>query len=387
MSDRVRRDSWKQEVRNALKRNPVVALLGPRQCGKTTLAREIASAEKQATFFDLESSLDRQVLVAAPERVLGGIEGLVVLDEVQTLPELFPALRILADRPRQPAKFLILGSASPDLTRGASETLAGRVAFVYLSGFDIGEVGAAQADTLWHRGGFPRSFLALDEPSSYQWRQDFIETFLSRDAVNLGMAQPPEQIRRFWTMLAHLHGSVLNASELGRAVSLDAKTVSRYVDILTGSFLVRRLLPWFENAGKRVVKAPKIYLRDSGLLHALLGLRSAREIRSHPRFGFSWEGFALEQTLRFLKAEREAYFWATHGGAELDLLVVRGGRRYGFEFKFADAPATTKSMHIAIDDLKMERLFVVYPGSRTLPLGDRIEALPLSEMPSVATAI
>jgi uncharacterized protein len=355
-----------------------VALLGPRQSGKTTLAHQVGGQE--AHFFDLERSADRQSLVAAPERTLSSLTGLVVLDEIQMLPELFPVLRVLADRPSADAKFLILGSAAPDLVRGASETLAGRVAFVYLSGFDITETGAAHADRLWSRGGFPRSFLAADDRASYAWRQDFIDTFLSRDAARFGIKLPPEQFRRFWTMLAHLHGGMLNVAELARAVSIDQKTAGRYVDILAGAFLLRRLPPWFENTGKRLVKAPKVYLRDTGLLHALLGLRDEEEVRSHPRFGASWEGFALEHVLTLLGAQRDVYFWATHGGAELDLLVPRGGKRYGFEFKFADAPATTKSMRTALDDLKLDRLFVVFPGDRPYPLDEKIDAVPLMQL-------
>ncbi len=259
--------------------------------------------------------------------------------------------------------------------------LPGGVAFVHLSGFDVTETGAEHADRLWERGGFPRSFLARDDAASYAWRQDFIETFLSRDAARFGITLPPEQLRRFWTMLAHLHGGVLHTAELARAVSIDQKTASRYVDILAGAFLLRRLSPWFENTGKRVVKAPKLYLRNTGLLHALLGLRNGAEVRSHPRYGASWEGFAVEHVINLLRAERDAYFWATHGGAELDLLVSRGGRRYGFEFKFADAPGTTKSMRVALADLGLERLFVVYPGDRGFPLDERIEAVPLAQLP------
>jgi hypothetical protein len=289
-------------------------------------------------------------------------------------------LRVLVDRPGTPAQFLLLGSASPDVVRGASETLAGRVAFVYLSGFDTREVGPDQSHTLWVRGGFPRSFLAASDAASYAWRQEFIETFLSRDAARFGITLPPEGLRRCWTMLAHLHGGVLNVAELARAVSLDAKTAARYVDILTGAFLVRRLPPWFENTGKRVVKSPKVYLRDTGLLHALLGLRGHSEVLSHPRFGASWEGFALEQAIRVLAAERDGYFWATHAGAELDLLVVRSGRRYGFEFKYADAPSTTKSMRVALEGCALEKLFVVYPGARRYELDEKISALPLGEL-------
>ena len=372
-------------LRLALERSPVVALLGARQCGKTTLAHELAGAVTHV--FDLERSVDRQALSAAPERTLSPLRGLVVLDEVQTMPQLLPVLRVLADRRETPARFLLLGSASPDLVQGASESLAGRVAFVYLSGFDVTEVGSDAAAALWERGGFPRSFLAEDDAASYAWRQDFIETFLSRDAARFGISLPPEGLRRFWTMLAHLHGGTLNAAELGRALSLDQKTASRYVDILAGAFLVRRLPPWFENTGKRVVKAPKIYLRDSGLVHALLGLRSGAEVRSHPRFGASWEGFALEQAIGLMRAEREAHFWRTHAGAELDLLVNRGGQRYGFEFKFADAPATTRSMRVAMEDLGLKRLFVVYPGTRRFELDVDIVAVPLAHLPEEAVCL
>lgn len=377
MTEIILRPRYLAEVRQALQRAPIVTLLGARQCGKTTLAREVADSD--AHFFDLESSTDRQAISSAPEQVLRPLRGLVVLDEVQTMPALFPVLRVLADRPTTPARFLLLGSASPDLIRGASESLAGRVTFVYLRGFDVTEVGAEHAERLWQRGGFPRSFLAENDSVSYGWRQDFIETFLSRDAARFGITLAPEGLRRFWTMLAHLHGGILNAAELGRALSLDNKTASRYVDILEGAFLVRRLPPWYANVGKRVVKAPKIYLRDAGLQHALLGLRNGAEVLSHPRFGASWEGFAMEHVIGLMKAERDAYFWGTHGGAELDLLVSRGGKNYGFEMKFADAPSTTKSMRVALADLALERLFVVYPGARQFDLDERITALPFSQ--------
>jgi predicted AAA+ superfamily ATPase len=373
------------EIEAAFARAPIVAALGPRQCGKTTLAREFAG--QHAALFDVESATDRLALTAAPEQTLGVLRGLVVLDEVQVLPTLFPALRGLADRPDTPARFLLLGSASPDLIHGASETLAGRVAFVHLSGFDITETGAEHASRLWQRGGFPRSFLAGDDAASYAWRQDFIDTFLTRDAARLGITLPPEQLRRFWTMLVHLHGGRLSVAELARAVSVDHKTAHRYVDILAGAYLVRRLPPWFENTGKRLVKAPKLYLRDSGLLHALLGLRTGAEVLSHPRFGLSWEGFALEHAIHHLGAEREACFWATHGGAELDLFISRGARRYGFEFKYADAPATTKAMRVALADLRLDTLFVVYPGPRDFPLDERIQAVGLANLPERLRAL
>jgi len=384
MSALIQRPRVLAAVLKALKRSPVVALLGPRQCGKTTLAHQLAGADRH--FFDLESTLDRQALSLAAERTLAPLRGLVVLDEVQTMPQLLPVLRVLADRRETPARFLLLGSASPDLIQGASESLAGRVAFVQLGGFDVTETGGEGMIRLWERGGFPRSFLAGDDAESYAWRQDFIETFLSRDAARFGISLPPEGLRRFWTMLAHLHGGSLNAAELGRALVLDQKTASRYVDILCGAFLVRRLPPWFENTGKRLVKAPKVYLRDTGLLHALLSLRTPMEVRSHPRLGASWEGFALEQAIGLLNAERDAYFWGTHGGAELDLLINRGGARIGFEFKFTESPATTKSMRVAMTDLKLKRMYVVYPGTRRFELDDNIVALPLTGLPAEAAS-
>ena len=369
----IARTARKSQITAALARSAIVAVLGSRQCGKTTLARELDAK----TTFDLDRSVDRQSLADAPEQTLGALRGLVVLDEVQTMPALLPVLRVLADRPEQPAQFLLLGSASPDLMRGAAESLAGRVAFVNLSGFDVTEVGVENATKLWHRGGFPRSFLAADDATSYAWRQDFIETFLSRDAAQFGIRLAPEGLRRFWTMLAHLQGSTLNASELGSALSIDQKTASRYVDVLAGTFLVRRLPAWFTNTKKRLVKAPKVYVRDSGILHALLGLRTGTEVMSHPRFGFSWEGFAIEHVIGVLQAEREACFWGVHSGTDLDLVVPRGGKLYGFEFKFADAPLATRSMHQAREELGLETLFVVYPGERSLELGKRIVAVPL----------
>jgi predicted AAA+ superfamily ATPase len=277
-----------------------------------------------------------------------------------------------------PARFLLLGSASPDLVKGVSESLAGRVAFVDMTGFDASEVGVEKLDALWLRGGFPESFLSRSDADSFQWRQDFIRTFLSRDIPQLGINVPGEQLRRFWLMLAHYHGQTWNASELGGSLGLNYKTVQHYLDILSGAFMVRQLQPWTENLGKRVRKAPKIYLRDSGVFHALQNVRSMAELQVHPKLGASWEGVALEHVLRMLRASAdEAFYWSTHGGAEVDLLLFRGGRRYGFEFKYADAPRTTKSMRVASDDLKLERLFVLYPGESDYVLDERIEVLAL----------
>lgn len=355
---------------------PVVLLLGPRQCGKTTLAREIARVH-EARYFDLEDP-ECPLAPAAAGLILRPIEGLVVIDEFQRMPELFNLLRVLADRRPLPARFLILGSASPELVKGVSETLAGRVAYVPMGGFNLEEVGAAQARTLWMRGRFPDSFLATDEAHSYAWRQHFVQSFLERDIPQLGIRVPAATLRRFWTMLAHWHGQTWNASELARALDTKQDTARRYLDILCGSFMVRQLPPWFENVGKRLVKSPKIYLRDTGLLHALLALRDEEQVMGHPKLGFSWEGFALEEVIQRLRADHDAYYYKAHGGAELDLFLMRGGRRYGFEFKFQDAPRTSRTMRTVLRDLGLDRLYVVYPGAQRYPLAEHIEAVPLA---------
>jgi predicted AAA+ superfamily ATPase len=307
---------------------------------------------------------------------LGPLRGLVVIDEFQRRPDLFPVLRVLADRPRRPARFLLLGSASPDLLRGSSETLAGRIAYHELPGFSLAEVSPHRLGALWLRGGFPRSFLARTEPASWRWRQQLIRTFLERDLPGLGLRLAADTLQRFWTMLAHHHAQVWNASELGRAFGVADTTVRGYLDLLASAFMVRLLLPWSENLGKRQVKAPKVYLRDTGLLHALLAIRSAGDLERHPKVGASWEGFMLAQVIQHLGAEpRECHFWATHGGAELDLLVVRGRRRLGFEFKRTSSPTLTRSMRTALADLKLERLDVLHAGDSTFPLGPTIRAV------------
>jgi len=329
------RPSALSRVKTSLRAQPITALLGPRQCGKTTLARMIA-AEKPCEFFDLENPVDARRL-SQPMQTLEELRGLVIIDEIQRRPELFPILRVLADRPDDPARFLLLGSASPQLVRGTSESLAGRVGFVDLSGFDLSEVGTDRRTDLWVRGSFPRSFLAPDDTASIQWRDDFIRTFLERDVPQLGITVPAETLRRFWTMVAHYHGQVWNAAEFSRSLGTSENTARRYLDIMSGAFMVRVLPPWFENLRKRQVKSPKVFLRDSGVLHALLQLPTLADVRGHPKPGASWEGFALEQVLATIRS-RDVYFWATHGGAELDLLWLAGGKRYGFEFKYADAP-------------------------------------------------
>ena len=359
---------------------PVVALLGARQVGKTTLARLVASEWRgPATAFDLEDVAAREALSATPDRLLRRKEGLVVLDEVQRLPHLFEVLRPICDDPDRKAVFLLLGSASLELVKDISETLAGRVQLLDVAGFALTEVGIRNQDRLWMRGSFPRAFLAQSTAAWTRWMQSFARTFLERDIPMLSPRVSPETVGRFWRMLAHLHGQIWNASALGHSMDVSVTAINKYRDLLSGAFMIRLLPPWFENLGKRLVKSPKVFLRDSGMLHFLLGLEESQELPMHPRYGASWEGFCLEQTL-IAHGQREAYFYRTQRGAELDLMLVRRGRRWGFEFKCTGAPRTTKSMHIAIADLGLEHLWVVYPGSLEYPLGEKITALPLSSV-------
>ena len=356
----------------AVRRSPVTALLGPRQAGKTTLAREFA-ADRKSVRFDLESQPDRRRL-QNPELALGSLEGLVVLDEIQLMPELFAVLRVLVDRPAHQARFLILGSASPHMIKNVSETLAGRVEFVELSGLNLVELEPDSRDGHWLRGGFPPSYLAESEEDSQAWREGYIRTFLERDIPQLGISIPAAAMRRFWTMLAHYHGQVLNFSELARSMGVNDKTVRSYLDILTGTYMVRQLQPWLENLGKRQVKSPKVYIRDSGLLHSLLGATSRESLLGHPKVGASWEGYVLEQVQQVL-APFEMYFWGTYGGAELDAFFLRQGKRYGLEVRFSEAPQITKSMQIALDDLRLDQLWMIYPGSHRYLAGERITVL------------
>jgi predicted AAA+ superfamily ATPase len=374
------RPSYLEQLSNAVQRSPVTALLGPRQCGKTTLARMFGEG-KTTTYFDLESQPDLRRL-QNPELMLGSLRGITILDEIQEMPELFKVLRVLVDRPTNQARFLILGSASPDIIKNASETLAGRVEFVELSGFDLQEIATGSIDTLWLRGGFPRSFLAESDEDSMAWREGFIRTFLERDIPHLGISIPPAAMRRFWIMLAHYHGQTWNASELGRSMGVSDKTVRSYLDILTGTFMVRQLPPWYENIGKRQVKAPKIYLRDSGILHGLLNLPDLHSLSGHPRVGASWEGFALEQTLQIIKPP-QAFFWATHGGAEIDLFFLYRGRRYGIECKSNEAPSVTKSMRIAMETLRLEHMWLIYPGQHHYAVHEKISVWPLQDIAKI----
>lgn len=364
-------------VRAGLKRSRIVALIGPRQSGKTTTAREFVSPDS-VNYFDLENPVSLARL-DEPMTALGSLRGVVVIDEVQHRPDLFPILRVLADRRPLRARFLVLGSASPTLLRQSSESLAGRVETIELTGFGLDELRGKPSGRHWRRGGFPRSYLARAETDSLKWRQQFIRTFLEHDLPQLGINLPAQTMLRFWTMIAHYHGNVWNAAEPSRSLGISQPTVRRYLDTLTDMFVVRQLAPWFQNLKKRQVKSPKIYVRDSGLLHQLLGIGSERDLLAHPKCGASWEGYVIEELLRLL-APDEAYFWATHTGAELDLLVFKDGRRIGIEVKRQDAPRITPSMRAALADLELERLAVVYPGSERYRLAENIDVIPLSDL-------
>jgi predicted AAA+ superfamily ATPase len=355
----------------------VVALLGPRQCGKTTLARQFVPVNSR-NYFDLEDPAGLSRLTE-PDLALRPLKGLVVIDEIQRRPEIFPLLRVLADRKPLPARMLILGSASPELLKQSSETLAGRLETVPLEGFRLADLGAAAQARHWLRGGFPLSYTARSEMNSLAWRRQFLQTFIERDMPQLGVTIPAVALRRFWNMVAHHHGQIWNSAELARALAVNESTVRRYLDLMTGVFMVRQLPPWFENLGKRQVKAPKVYIRDTGLLHALLGITNQRDLESHPKVGASWEGYAIEEILKALRPD-DAYYWATHNGAEIDLLLFKRGRRIGIECKRADAPTITPSMHIAMGDLKLDELHVVYPGDKRYSLGKGIDVIPLAQM-------
>lgn len=372
----VDRKAHRDRLQALLVRHRVVAILGARQVGKTTLARDLIRRSRGATtVFDLEDPTDLARL-SDPMLALKNLRGLVVLDEVQRRADLFSVLRVLVDRPGRPTRFLVLGSASPELLQQTSQSLAGRIAHYELGGLSLDEVGPTKWARLWLRGGFPRSFLAPSERASAGWRRSFVRTFLERDLPQLGVTIPSGTLRRFWSMLAHYHGQTWNSSEFARSFGVADTTVRRYLDLLVSTFVVRSLPPWSESLGKRQVKSPKVYLADSGLLHTLLGLEIRRDLEGHPKVGASWEGFALSAVVQRLQARpEECYFWATHAGAELDLLVVRGGRRWGFEFKRTAAPQVTRSMHSALEDLKLDRLDVIHAGDASFPLRKRIRAV------------
>jgi predicted AAA+ superfamily ATPase len=371
------RDSIIASLRSALDRSRVVVLVGPRQCGKTTLARQLLP-EDSVNYFDLEdpASLAR---LDEPMTALGPLRGLVVIDEVQRRPDLFPILRVLVDRKENPARFLTLGSASGDLLRQTSESLAGRMERVTIGGFALGELGTEAEQKLWFRGGFPLSFLARTRADSAAWRKSFIQTLLERDLPQWGVRVPAVALQRFWTMLAHYHGQTWNAAEPARALGVSESTTRRHLDVLTDAFMIRQLQPYHVNIRKRQVKAPKIHVRDSGLLHQLLGIDTLNTLMTHPKVGASWEGFVIEQVLMAVDHD-EAYFWATHQGAEIDLVLVRGGELLGVECKRTDAPRMTASIRSALRDLKLARVVVLYPGAKRYPLGDRVEAVPLQTL-------
>jgi len=373
----INRSHLERAVVRALRRSRAVVLTGPRQCGKTTLACRLIGVDSP-NYFDLENpvSLGR---LDEPMTALRDLKGLILIDEVQRRPELFPVLRVLADRRPLPSRFLLLGSASPELLRQSSESLAGRIETISMSGFSMAEVGLKAARRHWVRGGFPLSFLAGTETGSFVWRKDFTQSFVQRDLPQWGITVSPVTLLRFWTMLAHSHGQVWNAAEPARSLGISEPTVRRYLDMLTGVFMIRQLRPWTANLKKRQVRAPKIYFRDTGLLHQLLGIRTERDLLNHPKCGASWEGYIVEETLKAIEPD-EAYFWATHNGAEIDLVLVKNGRMFGVECKRADAPRLTPSMRMALRDLKLEQIAVVYPGTRRYALADRVHAVPVAAL-------
>jgi uncharacterized protein len=375
----IERTGLQHTIQAAMEHNRVVVLIGPRQCGKTTLARQFVPSTS-INYFDLEDPISLARL-DQPMIALQDLTGLVVIDEIQRRPDLFPILRVLVDRTPLPARFLILGSASPQLLRQSSESLAGRIATIRMSGFSLAEVGKQAQNEHWRRGGFPLSFTAPSEEISLDWRREFVRTFLERDIPQFGFNIPATSLFRFWSLLAHYHGQVWNAAEAARALNVSEGTARRYVDLLQDLFMVRLLQPWVANLGKRQVKTPKVYLRDTGILHYLLGIRSADELLLHPRSGASWEGYAIEETIKALSPD-EVYFWATHSGAELDLLLIKDGRRIGVECKRVDAPRLTPSMRAALADLELSRLLVIYPGPHPYPLSDNVYAVPLSSLAS-----
>jgi hypothetical protein len=365
------------KLESSLKRSRVVVLIGPRQCGKTTLAREFVDATSQ-NYFDLEDPISLARL-DEPMTALRSLNGLVVIDEVQRRPDLFPILRVLVDRTPLPARFLILGSASPALLKQSSESLAGRVEIVMMAGFSLEEVGRKLQPLHWLRGGFPLSYLVDSEADSLAWRRNFVLTFLERDLPQFGVRIPAVTLLRFWTMLAHYHAQVWNAADLARSLGVGETSIRRYLDLLSDLFMVRQLPPWFTHIAKRQIKSPKIYLRDSGLLHYLLGIRNKEELLGHPKSGASWEGYVIEEVLRIVEPD-EAYFWGTHGGAEIDLVIRKDGRMFGIECKRVDAPKLTPSMRSALADLGLEKIYVIYPGDKRYSLAQVVEAVPMDDI-------
>ncbi len=383
----IQRISEIEILNKRFRNNPIVAILGARQCGKTTLARQFSDQwPTNVTFFDLENPLDIRRL-EEPLLAMENTEGLIVLDEIQRAPDLFPVLRVLADRPNKKTKFLILGSASRDLIRQSSESLAGRISYLEMGGFTLDLVGVEKEEKLWIRGAFPRSFLAATEAASYQWRLDFIATFLERDIPQLGFNIPAKSLGRFWQMLAHYHGQIFNASEIGKSLGVSDHTAQRYLDLLSGTFMVRQLRPWHYNTKKRIIKRPKIYFRDTGILHALFALSNKKDVLLHPKLGASWEGFALEEAIKAIRLkEDETFFWGVHAAAEIDLVFQKNGRLYGVEVKYAQAPSLTSSMRMACDELSLKHLWVIYPGKKAYALDRNVTVVSLKELSSLISA-
>ncbi|HBG61958.1 MAG: hypothetical protein A2Y03_02950 [Omnitrophica WOR_2 bacterium GWF2_38_59] len=373
----IKRKKIQDNITEALNRGRIVSLLGPRQCGKTTLARQFAKPGS-SSYFDLEDPIDNAKLAEA-QNALQNLKGTVVIDEVQRQPELFPLLRVLADRIPLPAKFLILGSASPSLIKQASESLAGRVERIRIGGFSLEEVGQKNVEQLWLRGGLPCSFLADSDKDAFIWLKEYTQSFVERDLPLHGVSLPPVTLIRFWTMLAHYHGQIFNASEIARSLGISVMTVNRYLDIMTGVFMIRQLQPWHVNIKKRQVKSPKIYFNDTGILHALLGIQNQKDLLRHPKYGASWEGFVLEEVIRAVEPH-EVFFWATHQGAEIDLVFNKGGQMYGVEIKRQDAPRMTPSIKHALEDLKLERIAVIYPGQRRYSIHKQVDVVPFDEI-------
>lgn len=373
----IKRAVLKNHLKNSLRRSRAVALLGMRQCGKTTLARELVDVSSK-NYFDLEDpeSLAR---LNDPKTELSPLKGLVVIDEVQRRPDLFPILRVLLDRRPLPAKFLLLGSASPELLRQSSESLAGRMETIEIGGFDISEIGSRKAHQLWLRGGLPLSFLAKNDTDSFVWRKNYIQNFLELDLRRQGIEMPMVALHRFWTMIAHMHGQIWNAADPARSLGVSEPTIRKYLDIFTGLFMVRQIQPWFANIGKRQVKSPKVFMRDSGILHALLNIRTDDDLPTNLKLGASWEGFVIEEITRSVEPD-DLYFWATHSGAEIDLVFHKEGLMYGVEIKRSDAPVMTPSIQHAIKDLKLKRVAVIYPGKQRYSIGDNVSAVPFDSV-------
>lgn len=376
----MKRDFYLNKIEELFQIHPAVALLGPRQCGKTTLAEMYSQKKKDPTItrFDLEDPVDLAQL-DNPMIALSNLEGLIIIDEIQRRPDLFPILRVLIDRYKGKQKYLILGSASRDLIKQSSETLAGRIAYLEITPFSTRE--SKETDTLWLRGGFPLAYLAETDELAFQWIKHYVTTFLERDIPNLGFSIAPSLLRRFWMMITNYHGSILNLSDLGRSLGVSHTNIRHYIDILTGTFMIRELQPWHANIGKRQVKTPKIYFKDSGIYHYLLGIHSRKELLKHPKLGASWEGFALEEIIRIYNVgPEECYFWGVHSQAELDLLIIKDGQKLGFEFKFMDAPKLTRSMKASIEMLELDCLRVIYPGSKTYSLEEDVTVMPLEKI-------